>query len=381
MMNFFSALTEKLTNAWKPAQTHVSKRGFHCVCGKPIFFRNSQCLSCNSPLGYAPSVGELRALEAGEKAGTWHLADTPGTDLYKRCDNFNLAAGCNWLVPTQDPFSLCISCRLNRTLLDLTDTENKRYWRLIEAAKRRLISQLLALGLPVQSKAENPELGLAFDILRSPENGPRVSTGHANGLITLNAEEANDVTREQIRTSLHEPYRTLVGHFRHEIGHYYWDHLIRDTRWIEPFRELFGDERADYSAAIKKNYEQGPPADWRDRYISSYASTHPWEDWAECWAHYLHIIDSLDTAIAHGLDGADIDLEAEPFTHKDLYQPDSEDADRVLFFINSWVEMVTVLNEMARSLGQADFYPFVMPRAVVKKLHFIHLVVSDATRN
>lgn len=379
MKNFLNTLTDKLTSLWKPEQEHVSKRGFHCVCGKPVFFRNSQCLSCESPLGYAPLLGELRALEAAEQASTWRLADAPDNGLYRRCDNFDRAAGCNWLVPDEAPSSLCISCGLNRTLLDLDDPENQQYWRLIEAAKRRLISQLLALGLPVQSKEDDPDLGLAFDILRSPPEGPRVLTGHANGLITLNAEEANDVKREEIRTALHEPYRTLVGHFRHEVGHYYWDRLIRDSHWLAPFRELFGDESADYSAALKKNYEEGPPADWRDQYISSYASSHPWEDWAETWAHYLHIIDSLDTAIAHGLDGADIDLEAEPFTREDLYQPDAENGERVLFFINSWVEMVTVLNEMARSLGQADFYPFVMPRAVVKKLHFIHLVVSEAT--
>ena len=159
---------------------------------------------------------------------------------------------------------------------------------------------------------------------------------------------------------------------------YYWDRLIWNTAWLEPFRALFGDERADYSSALEANYKNGPPPDWADRYISSYASTHPWEDWAETWAHYLHIVDSLDTAVAHGLDADDIDLAIEPFTQDDLYDPGDPNGDRVLFFLNSWIEMITVLNEMARSLGHLDFYPFVMPRAVVRKLHFVTLVVNDA---
>ena len=240
------------------------------------------------------------------------------------------------------------------------------------------MSQLLALGLPVESKPENPDQGLAFDLLRPAPDGPAVLTGHASGLITINVEEADDVKREQIRTALHEPYRTLLGHFRHEIGHYYWDRLVWHSNWLQPFRELFGDERADYAQALKDNYEKGPPADWADHYISSYASSHPWEDWAETWAHYLHIVDSLETAMAHGLDAEDLDLEIEPFTREDLYDQDDPNADRVLFFLNSWVEMIMVLNEMARSLGQRDFYPFVMPRAVVRKLHFVHLVVSES---
>jgi hypothetical protein len=281
------------------------------------------------------------------------------------------------LVAAKDTEDLCISCRLNRTIPDLGDEDNREYWRTIELAKRRLISQLLALDLPVVSKKQDTERGLAFDLLRSPESGPKVLTGHASGLITINIEEADDAIRERIRTDLHEPYRTLLGHFRHEIGHYYWDRLIWSSRWIEPFRVLFGDERTSYSDAIEANYEHGPPADWATEHISAYASAHPWEDWAETWAHYLHIVDSLDTAMAHGLDADDLEMEIAPFTRADLYDPDDPYADRILFLLNSWIEMVTVLNEVARSLGHPDFYPFVMPQAVVKKLHFINLVIRD----
>src|SRR5262249_40369571 len=161
------------------------------------------------------------------------------------------------------------SCRLNRTIPDQNDENNRRWWRLIENAKRRLVAQLLGLGLPVQSKvSEDTVHGVMFDFLRSPEKGPRVMTGHANGLITLNVEEADDSKREKIRLQMHEPYRTLLGHFRHEVGHYYWDRLVLNTPWLDKFRELFGDERQDYAAALKRNYDQGPPPNWRDQHIS-----------------------------------------------------------------------------------------------------------------
>jgi hypothetical protein len=246
-------------------------------------------------------------------------------------------------------------------------------------AKRRLVSQLLSLGLPVKSKLnEDRERGVMFDFLRSPPGGPPVMTGHANGLITLNVEEADDAKRERIRLSMREPYRTLLGHFRHEIGHYYWDRLVRDSGWVGPFRSLFGDDRQDYSAALRANYENGPPSDWTRRYISAYASSHPWEDWAETWAHYLHVVDSLGTALGFGLDADDLEAHAVPFTRADLHAPDDRDADSFLNLMNGWIEMTMVLNELARSMGLPDFYPFVMSRSVVSKLQFVHLVVRDA---
>ncbi|HBL42673.1 MAG TPA: hypothetical protein DDZ90_04700, partial [Planctomycetaceae bacterium] len=217
-----------------------------------------------------------------------------------------------------------------------------------------------------------------FDFLRATGQKPRVLTGHANGLITLNIEEADDSIREKARKEMHEPYRTLLGHLRHEIGHYYWDRLVSDTPWLEKYRELFGDEREDYSAALKRNYEQGPPANWAQNHISSYASIHPWEDWAECWAHYLHVVDSLDTALRFGLRGEDVEQAVEPFTVNDLYDPKAPDAEHVILLINSWVQLTTVLNELARSMGHQDFYPFVMSRTVLRKLHFIQMIVKEA---
>ena len=378
MTGLFDKIYRGLLAALKSDAEPTHRRLYRCRCGRPVYFQNSLCTACKAPLGYVPELNEVRALEPGADPNTWR--SDGGEATYRRCANFESAAGCNWLVPVEDPTPQCISCRLNRTIPDLADADNQRYWHAIENAKRRLVSQLLAMGLPVKSKTEDPEHGVAFDLMRAPKDGPRVLTGHANGLITLNVEEADDARREQIRNELHEPYRTLLGHFRHEIGHYYWDRLIPGTEWHEKFRALFGDERADYAAALKANYENGPPPDWRDRHISAYASSHPWEDWAETWAHFMHMEDSLDTAMSFGLTGK-IDSEIEPYSRDDLYAADDENAERVLVLLNAWLGITTALNELARSMGQQDFYPFVMSRAVVRKLHFIQIVSWQARTN
>jgi hypothetical protein len=352
-------------------------RTFVCRCGKHIFFRNSLCLHCQATLGYIPDDGRMVAIDPGPQSGVWVAEGVLSPQ--KCCGNRDTPARCNWMVPADDPNPRCIACRLNRTIPNLDDADNARYWGLIELAKRRLVSELLALGLPVKSKVdEDPERGLMFDFLRSPAEGPPVMTGHAGGLITLNVEEADDSAREKVRFEMHEPYRTLLGHLRHEVGHYYWDRLIADTSWLERFRDLFGDERADYAAALRANYENGPPADWSNRYISAYASTHPWEDWAETWAHYLHMIDSLGTAFGFGLEAGDLEGTIEPFERDALYAPNDEGAGRFLSLLNSWIEMTMVVNELARSMGQADFYPFVMSKPMVAKLQFVHLVVEGA---
>jgi hypothetical protein len=379
MNNIFEAVTRRLAQAWRRIEEpSVRDRSYRCQCGRPVFFRNSLCLGCKAALGYEPDLALVGALQAGPDANTWKLHGQADGVLFRRCANFDSPAGCNWLVPTAETEKLCRSCRLNRTIPKLDVPENGRWWRVIENAKSLLVAELLGLGLPLKSKvSEDPQRGVMFDFLRSAKDGPRVLTGHANGVITLNIEEADDSQREKIRQQLHEPYRTLLGHFRHEIGHYYWERLVAGTTWQEKFRALFGDERQDYAAALKRNYDQGPPSDWADRYISSYASVHPWEDWAECWAHYLHVVDSLDTALGFGLRGEEVEMAVEPFSIKDLYDPNAPDAHRVILLINSFVQLTTVLNELARSMGQHDFYPFVMSRPVLKKLHFIQMVVTE----
>lgn len=382
MPSIFETIAGRLLVAWKSGEPSGRRSAFACRCGRPVYFRNSLCLACKAPLGFEPETLQVRALKPAAGAGTWtvELDDAASDDaqLWKRCENFESPAGCNWLVRADEEETLCRSCRLNRTIPNLSDANNGEWWRRIENAKRRLVSQLLSLGLPVETKeSDDAERGLMFDFLRSPENGPRVLTGHDHGLITLNVEEADDSVRERTRHEMREPYRTLLGHFRHEVGHYYWDRLVAETPWLEEFRALFGDEREDYAAALERNYEQGPPADWANEHITSYASVHPWEDWAETWAHYLHVVDSLDTALRFGLDGEDVELEVEPFVVEDLYDPEAEDAETVILLVNSWVRLTNVLNELARSMGQHDFYPFVMSRPVLRKMHFIQMIVKE----
>jgi len=383
----------------------LAGRAYRCQCGCPVFFRNSTCLACGTPLGYDPARASLLPLMPGPDPDTWvawqeevpadaseessvsQAQDSPVQEAtpaaYFRCDNLQTPAACNWLVPVSTgapQVRLCQACRLNRTIPDLNDPahpDNAELWGNIELAKRRLVSALLVLGLPVASRVSEDEHGMMFDFLRSPDFGPHIMTGHDTGLITLNLNEADDATREAMRKAMHEPYRTLLGHFRHEVGHYYWDRLVSGTAWMEGFRQLFGDESQDYAASLQANYEQGPRPDWPLHYVSAYASVHPWEDWAECWAHYLHMRDTVDTALSFGLTPDAAQLEFTPFTLDALYQPEHPEAQVFLDFLNQWTQLTTLLNEMSRAMGQPDFYPFVLPREVVAKLHFIHLVVTS----
>ena len=344
-------------------------------CQQTLYFENSRCVNCGESVGYCPEVAHLAVLRqpADAPPGIFEISlPNNETRRDRQCGNARFDA-CNWLVTTDSAAEYCRSCELSEVIPDLSDPANELAWRHIEAAKRRLVYTLLSLKLPVAPKKQYPETGIAFHFLRGTNEEPAM-TGHEDGVITLNIAEADSTFRENMREKMGEAYRTVLGHFRHEVGHYYWDRLIPGTEWEEPFRALFGDERADYAAALKANYESGPPPDWRDRHISAYASSHPWEDWAETWAHFMHIQDSLDTAISFGIKGDRMADKVEPYSKEDLYAPDDPDAERVLVLLNAWLGMTTVLNELARSMGQPDFYPFVMSRPVVRKLHFIQLV-------
>ncbi|HYP14984.1 MAG TPA: putative zinc-binding metallopeptidase [Bryobacteraceae bacterium] len=385
-MNFLPAETTAHEHLGQSTPSLAAlQRAYGCRCNSAVFFANSHCLTCDTPLGYEPVLGRVLSLAPGSEPGTWNLAgpDLPEgkADLYRRCLNLDTPAACNWILPVSDSGeSYCIACRLNRRVPDLSIPEDAILWGRVELAKRRVISACVALGLPVASRvSEDPEHGLAFDFLRSPAEGPRVLTGHDNGLITLNIEEADDVKREQMRTAMHEPYRTLVGHFRHEIGHYYWNRLVAESQWLEGFRDLFGDERMDYAEALNVNYQQGPKAGWALEHVSAYASVHPWEDWAETWAHYMHMVDTLGTASGFGLEPASMALPFDCFGPDVLYSHDSADSERFLSFVNSWLKLTAVMNELCRSMGQPDFYPFALARQAVTKLHFIHLVVCSAS--
>jgi hypothetical protein len=364
-----------------------TRRAYRCVCGAPIFFRNSQCLSCGRTLAFEPETARMVALVAASSSlgDAWEVEGDPSGTRFARCANFQTTAACNWLRPagiaSHHDRGLCISCSLNRMIPDQSWPENQLLWGRIEAAKRRLVSQLLALKLPVRSKLpgvwHDAHQGLAFDFLRDwPDQS--VTTGHAQGVITVNALEADDAERERIRTALHEPYRTLLGHLRHEVGHYYWDRLVAHTDWLGAFRQLFGDERQDYAAALQRHYLQGSPADWRERHVSEYASSHPWEDWAESWAHYLHLRDALDSAASFGLSADDVEARVQAFGADALWDASRAGAGEYLQLINDWLRLTSVLNELSDSMGQAPFYPFVLSRTVVAKLQLVHEVIAQS---
>ena len=377
MYRFFEQLSSRIAAPFV-GETKRNSKVWQCHCGQSIFFPNSRCLACSAALGYLPEQGRLVTLEPGPEQSTWCLSDEPGLELYRRCANLDTPAACNWLFSAHDQGEFCIACSLNRTIPDLSIPENAERWCKVETAKRRLVAQLIALGLQVIPKAQDEDTGLAFDFVGVDLEGKCPSTGHANGLITLNIEEADDALREAMRVQMHEPYRTLLGHFRHEVGHYYWDRLIPDSPWESAYRTLFGDERASYADALEHHYQNGAPADWQQGFVSAYATMHPWEDWAETWAHYLHMMDAVDTALGFGMSARDMDFDYPPFTLETLYDPQHPGGPAFLSFVNAWIELAGMLNELSRSMGQPDFYPFVLSPAVITKLHFIHLVIQQS---
>jgi hypothetical protein len=346
-------------------------RLFKCqACQQIIYFENTVCEKCSNRLGYLADEGTLSALRAD--GDSWRALAEPRT-AYRYCANEAYGA-CNWLVDAASSQPLCRTCRHNRTIPDLAVQANLVGWRKIEAAKHRLFYSLVRLRLALATRADDPA-GLAFDVLADSTGlqGPRVMTGHDNGLITLALAEADDAHREKNRVDLHEPYRTLLGHFRHEIGHYFWDRLVRDGGGLDGFRALFGDERQDYGQALQRHYADGPAADWQQRFVSAYAASHPWEDFAETWAHYLHIVDTLEIAGAFGLstrpaltkgDELDAEVAFDPYRAIDIAQ-----------LVDSWMPLSLALNSLNRAMGQPDLYPFVLSSPAIDKLGFVHGLV------
>ncbi|GEP10285.1 zinc-binding metallopeptidase family protein [Methylobacterium gnaphalii] len=347
---------------------------FQCqACDQPISFESIACESCERRLGFVAGVQEMSALEpSGDNL--WHAYADPGTRL-RFCANAAFAA-CNWMVPVDSAEPYCIACRHNRVVPDLTVEWNLTRWRQIEAAKHRLFYTLMRLGLPLASREQFSD-GLAFDFLADPAEshaaGSPVLTGHDSGLITLNIAEADDAERERRRLLFGEFYRTLLGHFRHEIGHYYWDVLVRHDASLATCRAIFGDESHDYGMALQQHYANGPPPHWEETHVSSYATAHPWEDFAETFAHYLHIVDTLETASA-------FEIQVRP---KLRSAADDDDGHVVIDFdpyragdfgrlIAAWMPLTYAVNSLNRSMGQPALYPFKLTPAVISKLAFVH---------
>jgi hypothetical protein len=351
---------------------------FHCqYCGHPIFFENFRCLKCGSDLAFLPDRLAMAAIEAaGKQQDGKELVRprmrgrSPSASRYRFCINNDLYHACNFAVPASDANPLCVSCRQTRVLPDLSVADNKDKWYRIEVAKRRLFYTLAKLALLSPTPPDGERDGPAFEFL-ADQPGQAVLTGHAEGVITLNVAEADDAERVRRRIEFHEPYRTLLGHLRHESGHFYWDRLVAARGEFGSFREMFGDERADYAEALKKHYESGgPPADWQERYVSAYATAHPWEDWAETWAHYLHMVDLLETAASYntrvavpGSEEEEVEEVANPF------ETGRRDFDAL---VEQWIPLTLLVNSLNRSLGQEDAYPFALSSGALAKLRYVH---------
>ena len=355
-------------------------RVFNCDhCGHLVFFDSVQCLHCGSALAFLPDALTMAALTPAPQDGAelWRRRGRQGDAqssgrLYRMCRNHTDHQACNFAIPVHDFTELCVSCRQTRVMPDLSEPANMGRWMQIEAAKRRLFYSLARLGLePAPGRA-----GPVFEFLADWPGGPPILTGHHGGTITLNVAEADDGERAQRRVALGEPYRTLIGHLRHESGHFYWDQLVRDGHRLEAFRSVFGDERLDYAAALSAHYARGNDlGDWRQHHVSSYAASHPWEDWAETWAHYLHMVDLLETAASYQTSVTVPDPNAaqrhqvtDPFANP---RPSFDD------MVRQWVPLTLMLNSLNRSLGQNDAYPFALSSGAMGKLRFVHDLVHD----
>jgi hypothetical protein len=291
-------------------------------------------------------------------------------EKYRYCKNAEYGT-CNWIIQSSQSLDFCRACELNRIIPDLTRDENMKRWKSIEIAKHRLVYSLLRLRLPVSKKKDNEEEGIAFDFLAETSPKEKVITGHDNGVITLNIDEADEAARVRHKMDLGEKYRTLLGHFRHEIGHYYWEVLIKNTDAIEKYRLLFGNENVDYAEALEIYYKNGAPPNWSENFISPYAASHSWEDWAETWAHYLHLMDTLETAFSFGI-RIQPDMVQDTKAIQASIQQDPYDMTDFSQIIKWWLPLTFAVNSLNRSMGHSDFYPFVISEAVVRKLQFIH---------
>ena len=338
-------------------------------CSNLLYFENSVCLKCGNTLGFDPGMLNMITLAPEKEQGVYRDVKQHSS-RYRFCEN-NQYSTCNWLVSENSESTFCIACQLNRTIPVLSDLNLKR-WKRIEIAKHRLIYSILRLNLPIKAKGDDPTNdGIAFDFLADVSPEQHVITGHNDGVITLNIEEADEAERVRNKLDLGEKYRTLLGHFRHEIGHYYWDARIKNHYDLNKFRELFGDENRNYEDALQTYYAQGPQPNWAEEFISPYATAHPWEDWAESWSHYLHMMDTLETAFFFGIGvhpkkntgvrSLEAEIDRDPYTIKDFEQ-----------VFKMWLPLTFAVNSLSRSMGYADFYPFIVAPKVVRKLEFIH---------
>jgi hypothetical protein len=353
-------------------------RLFSCQsCGNTVFFENVRCTQCGHALAFLPDQRRVAAIEPVEGAVNTYTAlikdKKAAGKQYKLCQNSVDHGICNWAIPADDENPLCEACRLNDVVPDISVPQNLEAWRSLELGKRRLFYTLTELDLPIESREARPN-GIQFSFMADTAEA-KVFTGHSEGLITININEADDPFREKLRKQLGEGYRTVLGHFRHEIGHYYWDRLIMNSPWLNAYRMRFGDETLDYQEAVNNHYKNPPPPDWPEYYVSSYATMHPWEDWAETWAHYLHMVDTLGTSRTWGLVLKPRTADGNTDEGVNARKVDFDDFDDLL---RGWVPLTVALNSLNRSMGLIDPYPFVLTETVIDKLRFVHDVIEHS---
>ncbi len=348
---------------------------FRCDhCGHALYFENVVCEHCGHRLGYEPAANALVSLEPHDHDGTWLAPHLPGK-AFAFCANAEFGA-CNWLVEAGTGESFCRACRHNEIIPPMEDAQNLIRWQVIERAKKRLIYSLLQMRLPLATRNQDSVHGLSFRFLSEALSPVPVMTGHIGGVITIALTEADDAQREYRRTQFNEPYRTLLGHFRHEIGHHYWDILVANSPALTEFRQLFGDETQPYETALQTYYASGSPMDWQAQYISGYATSHPWEDFAETWAHYMHLVDTTEMAAAFAVrtrPALDATGELTARIDFDPYRIGTIDE-----LIDNWVPLASLINNLNRAVGQHDAYPFILTPVVIEKLGFIHRLIHDA---
>ncbi len=355
-------------------------KAFHCdICGSLVFFENFRCLKCNHALGFLPDLIDLSTIDSAGNGLYRALAPEARLRLYKPCANTQQYQICNWLIPIEDLNTFCAACRLNVVIPDLTISENIELWRQLEAAKRRMIYTLLRLNISTEGAPDQSRSPLRFRFMTDAADGKSVMTGHDNGMITINLAEADPAERERRRVSLREPFRTLLGHMRHEVAHFYWGEVVENTRYLEPFRNLFGDERQGYVTSLQNYYRQGAPSDWRTRHVSAYAASHPWEDWAETSAHYFHISDTVETAASFGVALRPKHPDAQAMTADPKSIPDLNTPFPKI--LEQWLPLTFALNELNRGMGLPDLYPFALSSVAIEKLSFVHEVLRHPGRN
>lgn len=307
---------------------------------------------CQRMLGFEPGRLDLLSLEMKADGSLQTSTGEP----YRYCLNHSLYHNCNWLLPANSAAVLCLSCATNEVIPDLESADNLQLWTRVEKAKRRLLYSLLSFGLKLEYQNGT---AIRFRLLEDRNRNPNVfesfvAIGHHQGTITINIAEADDATRHAIRQQMSETYRTMLGHLRHESGHYYFTQLATSDADLQECRALFGDERVDYPSSLERYYQSGPAENWAQSYISAYASSHPAEDFAETFAHFLHISDGLETAAAGGLSQAEGEAD----------------------WLDQWAALALCLNEINRSLGLDDVYPFYLSPGVRNKLNLIRRLIS-----